>query len=126
MEKRKLRHSPSWEERGAGNQPLPLAQDYARRVERLSRCAGFEAQDLARDLIAAQVPVRDGVEDALDPLVGEVRRQTLVELDAHPNPRALRRSWGALRGALEGSITDEAWRWALSALERGEAKVVVR
>jgi hypothetical protein len=32
----------------------------------------------------------------------------------------------ALRGALEGSITDEAWRWALSALERGEAKVVVK
>jgi hypothetical protein len=32
----------------------------------------------------------------------------------------------ALRGALEGSITDEAWEWALSALERGEAKVVVK
>jgi hypothetical protein len=32
----------------------------------------------------------------------------------------------ALRGALEGSITDEAWEWALNALERGEAKVVVK
>ncbi|MCC6050164.1 MAG: hypothetical protein LM580_05635 [Thermofilum sp.] len=32
----------------------------------------------------------------------------------------------ALRGALAGSITDEAWEWALSALERGEAKVVVK
>jgi len=32
----------------------------------------------------------------------------------------------ALRGALESQVTDEAWRWALSALERGEAKVVVK
>ncbi|MCC6050780.1 MAG: hypothetical protein LM580_08740 [Thermofilum sp.] len=32
----------------------------------------------------------------------------------------------ALRGALAGSITDEAWEWALSALERGEAKVVAK
>jgi hypothetical protein len=32
----------------------------------------------------------------------------------------------ALRGALEGSITDEAWRWALNALEHGEAKVIVK
>jgi len=32
----------------------------------------------------------------------------------------------ALRGALASQVTDEAWRWALSALERGEAKVVVK
>jgi hypothetical protein len=32
----------------------------------------------------------------------------------------------ALRGALASSITDEAWEWALNALERGEAKVVVK
>ena len=32
----------------------------------------------------------------------------------------------ALRGALESQVTDEAWRWALSALERGEARVVVK
>jgi hypothetical protein len=32
----------------------------------------------------------------------------------------------ALRGALESQVTDEAWRWALSALERGKAKVVVK
>jgi len=32
----------------------------------------------------------------------------------------------ALRGALESQITDEAWEWALNALERGEAKVIVK
>ena len=32
----------------------------------------------------------------------------------------------ALRGVLESQVTDEAWRWALSALERGEARVVVK
>jgi len=32
----------------------------------------------------------------------------------------------ALRGALASQVTDEAWRWALNALERGEAKVVVK
>jgi len=32
----------------------------------------------------------------------------------------------ALRGALASQITDEAWSWALDALERGEAKVIVK
>ena len=46
----------------------------------------------------------------------------VAKLEGKPEDAA---AW-ALRGALAGSITDEAWEWALNALERGEAKVVVK
>jgi hypothetical protein len=53
-------------------------------------------------------------------LAGELER-----FFSEPTATAAQLSF-VLGGALESSVTDEAWSWALSALERGEARVVVK
>jgi hypothetical protein len=85
------------------------------------------------------VVLRDGKVEVPDPHAVRVRRgYVLVVADIALTPQGLAdyvarlegrledaAEW-ALRGALASQITDEAWSWALSALERGEAKVVVK